>query len=68
MIGNDEEAGGIGERLVLCKPTRIGMSVWADDGKIAHGCVQSAGDGSNSGFGGKKAVLMKNAHGIYFHL
>jgi hypothetical protein len=67
VIGNDEEAGGIGEWLVLCKPARIGVSVRADEGKVAHGFVQSAGDGSNGGFGGEKTVLMKNAHGIYFH-
>jgi hypothetical protein len=42
--------------------------VRADEGKVAHGFVQSAGDGSNGGFGGEETVLMKNAHGIYFHL
>ena len=53
VIGNDEQAGGIRKRLVLGKPTRIG------DGKIADGFVESAGDGSDGGFGGKETVLMK---------
>ena len=68
VIGNDEQAGGIRKRLVLGKPTRIGVSVRADEGKVTHGFVQFTGNGSSGGFGGKEAVLMKNAHGIYFHL
>src|ERR1700742_4115787 len=50
---------GSGNALVLGKPTRIGVSVRADDGKIADGFVESAGDGSDGGFGGKETVLMK---------
>jgi hypothetical protein len=68
MIRNNEKTGGIGEWLIVCKPTGIGMPVRADDRQIANRFIKRAGDGSDCGFGRKETVLMKNGHGIYFRL
>ena len=44
MIRHQEQVGGILEAIIVRKPDRIGMTVWADDGQILDALVKPASD------------------------
>ena len=60
MVGRDEQPRGIGERLVLGEPARLGMAMRGEDRQIAHLLVEPARDRAGRGIGGEKAVLVEH--------
>ena len=64
MVGRHEQLRGVGKRLVLSKPARIGMAVRADDRQIAHLFVQRAGQIAGAALGREQAVVVQQCHVI----
>jgi hypothetical protein len=54
---------GIRERLIVCKPACLRVSVGADDGQIADVGIESAGYFELGCFGWKQAIVVEQ-HGV----
>ena len=60
VVGLDKEGGGVGEGLVFCEPSGVGMAVRREDGSVADGFIEAMSELARGVIGGEEAEIVQH--------